>query len=129
MSIQEYKISKQDTLDLKFLKEVLWPKAYHTHNLDLLDSILDNDFEMIDQAGGWYNKKDEIDWVTKSDQAPDSFYYEIKRLDIYSNGTAIIAGTGHNFNDTIESTYQSSNVLINKNGRWVAVSSHVSGVK
>ena len=54
---------------------------------------------------------------------------EINGVEILENNTAIIAGTGHIINDDKESIYQSSNVLIKRNGIWKAVLSHVSGYK
>lgn len=122
-------ITKQDTTMLKNLKEVLWPKSYHEHDAALLDEILHDEFKMIDNEGGWSDKSGEMEWVKSSTFKPDSFYYEIKRLDIFDNGTAIIAGTGHILNDSSETTYESSNVLIRQDGAWKAISSHVSGVK
>ena len=122
-------INASDTSQLLRIKEVLWPKAYHTGDVNLLDSLLLDEFEMIDASGGWYTKMDELDYLKTKPAAPDSFHYEIKRLDIFENGTAIISGTGHIFNDSSETVYQSSNVLIKYEGRWRAINSHVSGVK
>jgi len=45
------------------------------------------------------------------------------------NGTAIICGTGHIQKDSIKSTYESSNVLVKREGDWKAILSHVSGVR
>ena len=114
---------------LTYLKEVQWPKAYHEQDTILLDMILGDDFQMIDQAGNWYTKKDELAWIKKQGTSYDSFYYEIKRLDVLENGTAIVCGTGHIYNDTTETIYQSSNVLVLRDEKWKAVLSHVSGLK
>lgn len=122
-------ISTKDQAKLKKLKEVLWPKAYHNQDTVLLNQILDKSFQMISADGGWFTKKDELEWIKNHRSKPDSFYYEIKRLDIYENGTAIISGTGHVFNDGSKMTYQSSNVLIKKPEGWQAINSHVSGIK
>ena len=84
---------------------------------------------MIDQAGHWYSKKDELDWIKKIATNNDSFHYEIKRFDILDNDTAIICGTGHIVKDSIKSIDQSSNVLVKREGKWKAVLSHVSGFK
>ncbi len=124
-----FEITRQDTLDLRKLKEHYWPKAYHTADTSLLKSILHEEFGLIDQSGGWYKKQDEIDYLKTNPTPPDSFYYEIKRLDIFKNGTAIICGTGHILTDTSETIYQSSNSLIKVNDQWKAINSHVSGVK
>lgn len=122
-------ITRQDSVALRYLKEVEWPKAYRDQDTLLLDRILGEDFQMIDQGGNWYRKVDELDWIKEHTTKHDSFRYEIKRLDIYENGTAVVAGTGHIYNDSTYSTYQSSNVLIKRAGEWKAILSHVSGIK
>ena len=90
---------------LRYLKEVEWPKAYHEQDTILLDRILGDDFVLIDADGNWSDKKFELNWIKQNTYNPDSFYYEIKRLDILKNGTAIVAGTGHIINDTTETIY------------------------
>ena len=122
-------VTSQDHEALRYLKEVEWPKAYHQQDTLLLDRILGEDFQMVEANGNWSDKKAEMQWVRENASAPDSFYYEIKRLDIYDNGTAIIAGTGHVINDGAEMIYESSNVLVKRDGIWKAVLSHVSGIK
>lgn len=125
----ETKITEKDREILRHLKEVEWPHAYANQDTVLLDRILGDDFKMIDQSGSWYTKADELDWIKENATQHDSFYYEIKRLDILDNGTAIICGTGHILNDSKRSIYQSSNVLVKRNNAWEAVLSHVSGSK
>ncbi len=122
-------INEGDEKSLRYLKEVEWPKAYHEQDTLLLDRLLGEDFQMIDAEGNWTDKKFEMNWIKQHTDRPDSFHYEIKRLQILENGTAIIAGTGHIFNDTTETIYQSSNYLEKRDGIWKAFSSHVSGVK
>ncbi|MDT0608253.1 DUF4440 domain-containing protein [Croceitalea rosinachiae] len=114
---------------LHYLKEVLWPKAYSQQDTILLDKILDDSFELIDNNGNRSNKKDELVWIAKNAIKHDSFRYEIKRSDIYQNGTCVIAGTGHIYNDTVHNKYQSSNVLVYRDSIWKAILSHVSGFK
>ena len=111
------------------LKETQWPKAYAEQDTVLLDRILGDDFQMIDHAGNWYTKQVEIDWIKKNAAGYDSFHFEIKRFDLLDNGTAIICGTGHILQDSVKSIYQSSNVLVKRNGEWKGVLSHVSGIK
>jgi len=114
---------------LRFLKEVEWPKAYREQDTILLDRILGDDFQMVTNDGEWSNKAKQLERIKETAMNHDSFKYEIKRLEILENNTAIIAGTGHIINDDKESIYQSSNVLIKRNGIWKAVLSHVSGYK
>lgn len=121
--------SQEDLGLLRTLKEVHWPKAYRMQDTVLLDKILGSDFVMIDADGNWTDKQAELDWIKNNTYGADSFHYEIKRLEILENGTAIIAGTGHIFNDATETIYQSSNYLIKRNGEWKAFASHVSGVR
>ena len=119
----------QELKALRYLKEVEWPKAYREQDTLLLDRILGDDFQMIANDGEWSNKLLQLERIKKNPMDHDSFRYEIKRLEILENGTAIIAGTGHIINDGIETIYQSSNILVRRKGEWKAVLSHVSGVK
>ncbi len=112
---------------LRYLKEVEWPKAYREQDTILLDRILGDDFQMVTNDGAWSDKARQMERIKKAPMDHDAFRYEIKRLEILENGTAIIAGTGHITNDTTEAIYQSSNILIKRSGVWKAVLSHVSG--
>nr|WP_299382433.1 nuclear transport factor 2 family protein [Allomuricauda sp.] len=128
-SVPEPIVTAADRDILMNLKEVQWPKAYREQDTVLLDAILGDDFQMIDNAGNWSDKSGELEWIKQHAATHDSFRYEIKRLDILDNGTALICGTGHIVNDTVKSIYQSSNILIKRDGQWKAVASHVSGFK
>ncbi len=118
---------------LTYIKEVEWPKAYREQDIALLDRILAAEFQMIDDQGNWYTKQDELEYIKGNKPSYESFRYEIKRLDIFENETAVVSGVGHIQNQDEEgpylSTYHSSNVLIKRNGIWKAISSHVSGIK
>ncbi len=122
-------VSDEDLKALRYLKEVEWPQAYRESDTLLLNRILGDDFQMIDAAGNWSDKAGELKWIKENNYAPDSFNYEIKRLETLENGTALICGTGHIFNDSTHTIYQSSNILIKREGVWKAVASHVSGIK
>jgi hypothetical protein len=126
---EENTITEKDKESLRYLKEVEWPKAYREQDTVLLDRILGDDFKMIDDEGNGSDKKAEMDWIKNNKWSRDSFYFEIKRFDILENGTAIVAGTGHIVEDSSETIYQSSNILVKRNGQWKAVASHVSGSK
>jgi hypothetical protein len=114
---------------LRYLKETEWPKAYREQDTVLLDRILGDDFQMITNSGEWSDKIKQMERIKAAPMDHDSFVYKIKRLEILENGTAIIAGTGHIVNDSIETIYQSSNVLVKRDKVWKAVLSHVSGVR
>lgn len=114
---------------LRYLKEVEWPQAYREQDTVLLNRILADEFQFIQADGFYSNKEIEMDYIKNNEYRYDSFRFEIKRFDIFENGTAIVSGTGHILIDTTKITYESSNVLILRNGEWKAISSHVSGVQ
>ncbi len=122
-------VTAEELEALRYLKEVEWPEAYREQDTVLLDRILGDDFQMIDAAGNWSDKAAELAWIKENASAPDSFYYEIKRLEALENGTVLICGTGHIFNDSTHMIYQSSNIMIKRKENWKAVASHVSGIK
>jgi hypothetical protein len=122
-----------DEQKLRNLKEVEWPKAYREQDTVLLNRILADEFKMIDSDGGYYTKRDELNYIKKNRPTYSSFSFEIKRLEIFENNTAIVSGTGTIKNKDEQGpytmTYQSSNVLIKRGGQWKAISSHTSGDK
>lgn len=122
-----------DEAALREIKTVLWPRAYAEQDPELLDRILADEFQSIDDEGAWSAKAEELDWVSKHKPAHDSFVFHIRRLDLFENGTAVVAGTGvipgKDARGPYVVEYQSSNVFIKRDGRWQAVASHVSGSK
>lgn len=122
-----------DEKALRHIKEVEWPKAYREQDTALLDRILADEFQSIDDEGNWFTKAEEMDYIRKNKPSYESFRFEIKRLEIFENGTAIVAGTGHIRGRDAEGLYkveyQSSNILIKRGGLWKAVASHVSGIQ
>ncbi len=122
-----------DEAALRELKEVLWPRAYREGDVALLDRILAREFRLIDADGGWSDKQSELAWIADNRPTYTSFRFEIRRLEVFENGTAVVAGRGVVIGplDEPDSSfeYQSSNVLIRRGGRWQAIASHVSGVK
>ena len=121
-----------DEAALRQIKEELWPRAYATQDVDLLDSLLAPEFRLIDDQGNWSTKAEELDWVRHNAPSYDSLVFTILRLEIFGGDSAIVAGKG-----TIRGTgdegpylleYMSTNVLVKREGRWQAVASHVSGI-
>lgn len=123
----------EDEKALRQLKEVDWPKAYREQDTTLLDRILADEFQMVDADGNWSTKAEEIDYIRKNRPSYDSFRFVIRRLEIFENGTAVVAGTGiiHGKDEKglYKIEYQSSNILIKRGDLWKAIASHVSGVK
>lgn len=116
-------LAQDDEATLRELKTVLWQQAYREQDTVLLDRILHESFQMIDGEGGRSDKQKELQWISANAWDPGEFEYRIERLDIYDGKFAIVAGKGLASNYS----YSSSNVLIKEDGRWQAVSSHVSG--
>lgn len=114
-----------DESQLRKLKTQLWNQAYRNQDVKLLDSILHSSFQMLDANGNRSNKVKEMEYVANNEWNPANFVYTIERLDIYNDDFAIVDGTG----DTDTYSYKSSNVLIKEDGRWQAISSHVSGYR
>ena len=136
VSLKSFSQQTERTADenaLRHLKEVEWPKAYQEQDTVLLDRILADEFKMIGSEGEYSTKKDQLDYIKTHKSNNISFRFEIKRLDIFENNTAIVSGTGtirrKDKDGEFELTYQSSNVLIKRKSQWKAISSHTSGDK
>ncbi|HKO79894.1 MAG TPA: nuclear transport factor 2 family protein [Chitinophagaceae bacterium] len=122
--------SKDEEL-LRHIKEVEWPRAYREQDTVLLDRILADEFKMIGSNGTRSSKKEQIAYIKTHKPGYQSFKFNIDRLEIFENNTAIVSGTGIIDNkDSVgpyELHYSSSNVLIKRDGKWKAISSHTSG--
>ena len=110
---------------LRNFKTVLWPQAYRTQDVELLDRLLHDSFEMIDAEGNRSTKQEELEYIRNNQWNPGSFEYRIERLEIYQGSFAVIDGTGVASNYS----YKSSNFLIKEDGEWRAIASHVSGFR
>ena len=114
-----------DEQTLRHFKTVLWPQAYRDQDVELLDRMLHDSFEMIDAEGNRSTKADELKWIAENAWDPGEFEYRIERLVVHRGQFAIVDGTG-----VAEAySYKSSNVLLRDAGEWRALSSHVSGVE
>lgn len=127
-------LSDGDYETLENLITVLAPKAYDEQDTASLSRILHEKFQLTDDEGSKFSKADEMEYVAKYGPSYDSFEYEVKRLEMYDNGTAVISGEGTLKGINIQgqayiTTYQTTDVLIKENGSWSVISSHVSGVK
>jgi hypothetical protein len=116
---------------LRKLKSGDWPRAYFTGDTALLNSILADEFQRVGSDGEWSTKKEELAWVAANRPSYDSLVFQITRLDLFENGTAVVAGTGRIYSrpkgKAQVEEYQSTNVLIKRRGAWKAVASHTSG--
>ena len=89
----------------------------------------------FDAEGSRSTKAEELDYVRRNKPGYDSFRFVIRRLQVFENRTAVVSGTGYietkskDGKKASKTEYQSSNVFIERDGRWQAISSHVSGIK
>lgn len=79
---------------LREFKTVLRPQAYRTQDVELLDRLLHDTFELIDGDGNRSPKQDELKNIVATQWNPGTFEYQIERLQIYQGSFAVIAGTG-----------------------------------
>lgn len=132
-SSQTESTRQADEIALRYLKEVEWPKAYREQDTVLLNRILAEEFKMISSDGEYSTKNDQMAYIRTHKPAYISFKFVIKRLEIFENNTAIVSGTGtitkKDKDGQYDLVYQSSNVLIKRQGIWKAISSHTSGDK
>jgi len=135
-SFAQFALPQADDPDravLRRIKEIDWPRAYREQDDKLLGRILADEFQMVNNDGVWSNKEKELARVRTSKPSYDQFRFEIKRLDVFENGTAIVAGTGQGSGRDKDGAYtfeyQSSNILIKRGKEWKAIASHVSGYK
>ena len=122
-----------DEKQIRYIKEVQWPKAYQSQDTETLAQILADEFQMIDASGNVFRKQDELKYLKDFKPTYDSFEFNTNRLDIFENQTAIIAGLGiikgNDDEGKYQTIYHSSNVFIKRGTEWKAVSSHVSGIQ
>ena len=69
----------------------------------------------------------QMKWIKGNAPKYDSFYFEIKRLEFFSQDDATVAGTGHINSDTTYSIHQPSNISTKRKDIWKAIVSHASG--
>ena len=127
-------LTSDDESALRNLKTVLWPKAYGEQDTVLLDQILHEEFELIDDNGDTYSKAYEMAYVASYGPSYNEFEFQVERIDLFDNGTAMVSGKGvmkgeSENGEAYITTYKSSNTLIKVDGQWKAINSHVSGVK
>lgn len=127
-------ISDDDSKAVENVVKVLSPKAYDEQDTALLNQILHDKFQLVDDEGSRFSKEDEMEYAFKYGPSYDSYEYDIKSLDLYDNGTALVSGEGtikgiNIAGQAYVTTYKTSDVLIKEKGKWKMINSHVSGVK
>lgn len=118
---------------LRDIKLKTWPSFYRNQDVKGLAEFLHEDFHVVGADGSVSPRNDELAWVKKSSWNPTGFLYTVNSIVCPAPGVALIVGEGRfkaRSKDKaawIEHRYVSSNVLVAVDGRWRAVSSHISG--
>lgn len=118
---------------LRDIKLKTWPGFYRQQDAKGLAEFLHEDFRIVGADGTVTLRSEELAWVAKSPWNPTDFVYTIDTIVCPASGVALIVGEGRfkarNKDRTAwtEHRYVSSNVLVSIDGRWRAVSSHISG--
>lgn len=120
-----------DAEALRQFKLVDLPRAYKVQDTTTLRSLLHDRYERIGFDGERSNKDEEIARAGRQRPTYDTLWFEIHRLDLFDETTAIVSGTGRvegrDAQGAYRMSYLSSNVLLKVGGRWLLVNSHVSG--
>lgn len=123
-----------DDVLLSDLKTTKLPAAYDEQDTTALGQLLHDKYQLVDDQGGTYSKNDEMTYVSKYPSSYDSYQFEIRKLELFDNGTATIFGIGTMKGADVEdgsaytTTFKSTDTFVKEDGRWQVVSSHVSGV-
>lgn len=126
-------VDANDLGELTDIQKNQWVKAYMEQDTVLLDELLHEYYQLIDDNGDRYTKKDELDYISNYPPSYSSQEFEILEIDIVDNGSAVVlAKATIKGSDDVEAyitTYTSSTSFVKLNDKWKAISSHVSGVK
>lgn len=119
---------------IKNLKQTLYTKAYSARDTSLLDEILHDSFVLVDDNGDTYTKQDELSYIKNYESSFTEYTFEVERIDLFDNGTAIVFGKGIMKGETSDGAYiathkSSDSMIKDANGSWSIIASHVSGVK
>lgn len=118
---------------LREIKLKEWPGYYRRQDAKGLAEFLHEDFRIVGADGAVTPRSEEIAWVKTSPWNPTDFAYTINSVVCPAPAVAIIVGEGRfkarneDKSAWIEHRYVSSNVLVSIDGKWHAVSSHISG--
>ena len=64
LSVSDARADDEETL--RHLKTVLWNQAYRNQDVELLDTILHESFEMIDAEGNRSTKQKELEYIANN---------------------------------------------------------------
>jgi ketosteroid isomerase-like protein len=119
---------KSDAAAIRAL-ELKWTESYKQHNIDILSSLLSDDFVITIEDGSTYSK---AGYITHSaDSAVHVQIAELSDLKVRLHGdTAIVTGAYHEKGDSNGKPYEYhdrlTDVWIKVGGKWQVVASHYS---
>lgn len=123
-----YAQDKSDAATVRNL-ELKWTESYKQHNIDILSSLLSDEFVITIEDGSIYSK---AGYITHSaDPAVRVQIAELSDLKIRLHGdTAIVTGAYHEKGDSNGKPYEYhdrlTDVWMKIGGRWQVVASHYS---
>lgn len=131
--VQAQDAYSRDVHELRKFKLVDLPRAYRRQDTTALRLMLGERYERIGFEGDRTTKEEEILRAGHARPTYDTLWFEIHRLDVFQNGSAIVSGTGRvkgrDAQGPYDMSYLSSNTFVKTAGRWLLVNSHVSGRK
>jgi ketosteroid isomerase-like protein len=106
--------------------------AYVHRDIAALERLYADDYTVTDESGSTTGKTQELDRLKSGKATYAATSYEDVKVRIYGK-VAIVAGRGtvkgRGQNGAFHKQYFSTNVFVEQNGVWRAVSAHISGVK
>jgi hypothetical protein len=107
-------------------------KAYLDRDIAALERLYADDYTVTDESGATTNKTQEIDRLKSGNAVYEATSYEDVKVRVYDK-VAIVAGRGtvkgRGKTGVFHKQYFSTNIFVQQNGVWRAVSAHISGVK
>jgi ketosteroid isomerase-like protein len=124
-------LSAQDKSDAAAIKalEMKWAESYKQHNIDILSSLLAEDFTITIEDGSVYSKTGYI--THTADSKVHVRVAELSELKVRLHGdTAIVTGAYHEKGDSGGKAYEYydrlTDVWMKSGGKWQVVASHYS---
>lgn len=124
-------LSAQDKSDAAVIKalEMKWADSYKQHNIDILSSLLAEDFTITIEDGSVYSKTGYI--THTADGKVHVQVAELSELKIRIHGdTAIVTGAYHEKGESGGKAYEYhdrlTDVWMKSGGKWQVVASHYS---
>jgi len=125
------KLWAQDNSDAAAIKalELKWTESYKQHNIDILSTLLADDFTITIEDGSVYSKAGYISHTANAKVHVQ--IAELSELKVRLHGdTAIVTGAYHEMGESDGKRYEYhdrlTDVWMKSGGRWQVVASHYS---